>query len=571
MAQLEAYWKIVGPKTRQEIYTPTEVDGFSSSGQSSVLPSYNKEVDWYSKVMRGPVTRMNSYVQYNSMDNDVDVARGLDIIAEEMTPMDEKTKLPFVIDWQTEDNEDISDATIVTVRAALREFCKIQEIQKRKFGIARDVAKYGDAIFIKRSDTRKWKFVQPNCIVAIEVDEDDVPVFYHIKEETQIDQMAQNIWSNINGTGMQTEGAVKKYSADAVVHFSNCDEMSGSTPFGTSLLKPIYRVFRQYTMLEDAVVIYRIVRAPERRVFYIDVGNMNPTQVKRYLENIKNEMRQKRAPTSMAGGREMVDGQYDVASIQEDFFFPVTAGGKGSKVETIPGGSEDFGSNLLRQFQQKMFRGLRIPTSYLGDTGADSQQPQYSDGKVGVAYFEELRFANFIIRQQKYMNEVFDKHFKIYLKVCGINVDTELFNISLPAPENFALYKQAAVDADLINGFSNIQESKFLSRRFVLKRYLGLTDDEIQMNEVLLKEETGIKDTDKISPLQQIYDPAVYENRKAIVKKLPKNIDNEDGGSGEDDMSMGDISMDSGDDASMEADTATPPEEPAPEQPSATK
>ena len=139
MAQLEAYWKIVGPKTRQEIYTPTEVDGFSSSGQSSVLPSYNKEVDWYSKVMRGPVTRMNSYVQYNSMDNDVDVARGLDIIAEEMTPMDEKTKLPFVIDWQTEDNEDISDATIVTVRAALREFCKIQEIQKRKFGIARDV------------------------------------------------------------------------------------------------------------------------------------------------------------------------------------------------------------------------------------------------------------------------------------------------------------------------------------------------------------------------------------------------------------------------------------------------
>jgi hypothetical protein len=266
----------------------------------------------------------------------------------------------------------------------------------------------------------------------------------------------------------------------------------------------------------------------------------------------------------------MVDGQYDVASIQEDFFFPVTAGGKGSKVETIPGGSEDFGSNLLRQFQQKMFRGLRIPTSYLGDTGADSQQPQYSDGKVGVAYFEELRFANFIIRQQKYMNDVFDKHFKIYLKVCGINVDTELFNISLPAPENFALYKQAAVDADLINGFSNIQESKFLSRRFVLKRYLGLTDDEIQMNEVLLKEETGIKDTDKISPLQQIYDPAVYENRKAIVKKLPKNIDNEDGGSGEDDMSMGDMSMDGGDDASMEVDSPAP-EEPTPEQPNIKK
>lgn len=532
MAQLEAYWKIIGPKTRQEIYTPSEVDSFSSNNMSTVLPSYNKEVDWYSRVMRGPVTRMNSYIQYDSMDNDVDIARGLDIIAEEMTPLDEKTKLPFIIDWQTEDNADISDATIVTVRAALRQFCKLQEIQKRKFGIARDVAKYGDAIFIKKSDTRKWKFVQPNCIIAIEVDEDDIPVFYHIKEASQIDQMSQNVWSNVNGYGAgQNEGKIQKYPADAIVHFSNCDEMAGAAPFGSSLLKPIYRVFRQYTMLEDAVVIYRIVRAPERRVFYIDVGNMNPTQVKRYLENIKNEMRQKRAPTSMAGGREMVDGQYDVASIQEDFFFPVTAGGKGSKVETIPGGSEDFGSNLLKQFQQKMFRGLRIPTSYLGDTGGDAQQPQYSDGKVGVAYFEELRFANFVMRQQKYLNDVFDKHFKIYLKVCGINVNTDLFNISLPQPENFALYKQAAVDADLINGFNNVQEVKYLSRRFILKRYLGLTDDEIQMNELLVKEETGINDTDKIPAIQQLYDPAVYENRKPIVKKLPKVIDSDDSGS----------------------------------------
>jgi hypothetical protein len=342
--------------------------------------------------------------------------------------------------------------------------------------------------------------------------------------------------------------------------------MSDSTPFGTSLLKPIYRVFRQYTMLEDAVVIYRIVRAPERRVFYIDVGNMNPTQVKRYLENIKNEMRQKRAPSSMAGGREMVDGQYDVASIQEDFFFPVTAGGKGSKVETIPGGSEDFGANLLKQFQQKMFRGLRIPTSYLGDTGADSQQPQYSDGKVGVAYFEELRFANFIIRQQKYMNEIFDDQFKVYLKVCGISVNTDLFNIVLPPPENFALYKQAAVDADLINGFNNVNEIKYLSRRFILKRYLGLTDDEIQMNEILIKEETGISDTDSISVIRQIYDPVVYDNREPVKKKLPKNVE-----TGEASDMSGDMSTDMGSDMGMDSmggdSEPTEPEPAAPAEP----
>lgn len=560
MAHASGYWKIVGPKTRQDIYSPTDVDsGMNNSSSLSALPSYSSEVDWYSKVMRGPVTRMNSYAQFNSMDNDVDVARGLDIIAEEMTPMDEKTKLPFIIEWQTEDNADISDSTIITVRAALRQFCKLHEIQKRKFGIARHLAKYGDSLFIKKSDTRKWKFVEPSNVVAIEVDEDDIPVFYHIKEPTPLAQQNQSLYT-ANNTGYGTDGVMKKYPASAIIHFSNCDEMSDSTPFGTSLLKPIYRVFRQYTMLEDAVVIYRIVRAPERRVFYIDVGNMNPTQVKRYLENIKNEMRQKRAPSSMAGGREMVDGQYDVASIQEDFFFPVTAGGKGSKVETIPGGSEDFGANLLKQFQQKMFRGLRIPTSYLGDTGADSQQPQYSDGKVGVAYFEELRFANFIIRQQKYMNEIFDDQFKVYLKVCGISVNTDLFNIVLPPPENFALYKQAAVDADLINGFNNVNEIKYLSRRFILKRYLGLTDDEIQMNEILIKEETGISDTDSISVIRQIYDPTVYDNREPVKKKLPKNVE-----TGEpSDMGGGDMGSDMGMD-SMGAESA--PEEPAPEEP----
>lgn len=555
MAHLETYWKIIGPKTRQELYTPTDVTGTNSTANSHTnLPSFSSDTDWYSKVMRGPVSRINSYAQYESMDNDVDIARGLDIIAEEMTPLDEKTKLPFIIDWQTEDNDDISDATVVTVRAALRAFSKIQQVQKRKFGIARTLSKFGDCIFIKRSDTKKWKYVNIANVVAIEVDVDEVPVFYHIKEDSTPDINVEPWGGSVgNGFGSGNVGAVARYPADSVVHFSNCDEMTGSTPFGSSLLRPIYRVFRQYTMLEDAVVIYRIVRAPERRVFYLDVGNMNPVQVKRYLENIKNEMRQKRSPTSMAGGREMVDGQYDVTSIQEDFFFPVTAGGSNSKVETIPGGAEDFGTNLLNQFQQKMFRGLRIPSSYMGSATGDNQQQQFNDGKVGVAYFEELRFANFIMRQQKYINEVFDKQFKIYLKVCGINVDPELFNIVLPPPENFALYKQAAVDAELINGFNNVSEVKFLSRRFILSRYLGLTSDEIQMNEVMLKEEIGIKDTDKIPAIQQMYDPAVYDNRKSIVKKLPKALEGDDAdmdGMGD----MGDMGGDMGGDMDTSSD-----------------
>jgi hypothetical protein len=217
-------------------------------------------------------------------------------------------------------------------------------------------------------------------------------------------------------------------------------------------------------------------------------------------------------------------------------FFPVTAGGKGSRVETLPGGTEDFGTNLLKYFQDKVFRGLRIPTSYMG--GADGQGAQYNDGKVGIAYIEELRFANYIRRLQDRIDEIMDQEFKVYLKVCGLKIDDEIFKIKLPDPANFALYRQAALDADLISSFNNIEPNKYLSRRFVLKRYLGLTDDEIQMNEVMIKEERGILETSNIPSLQQIYDPSVYENRGAVTVKGEEGATAELGGGlgGEEDI-----------------------------------
>lgn len=570
MAQISGYWKIIKPKTRKELYNPEQFSGELNSGYSSSnssgytsLPSFNNDTaDWYSKVMKGPSTRLNSYVQYDQMDSDVDINRGLDMIAEEMTANDEKTNLPFLINWLKEDNQDISDATVVTIRSALRAWTELQDIQKRKFNIARQLSKFGDVFFWKVSDTKKWKYIDPSRVQAIEVDDEDRPLFYYVSANSVLMQdtyeTASGAFNNVKSNEML------KIPASAMIHFSNCDDMADTAPFGLSLLRPIFRVYRQYTMLEDAVVIYRIVRAPERRVFYIDVGNMNPNQVKRYLENIKNEMRQKRTPGVGSGGKEMVDGQYDVTSIQEDFFFPVTAGGKGSRVETIPGGAEDFGTNLLKQFQDKMFRGLRIPSSYVaGTSGNEGNDQQYNDGKVGVAYFEELRFANFIKRQQKYLNKIFDIQFKIYLQVCGVVFNDEVFQIVLPDPENFALYKQSAVDTDLINNFNSVKEnSKYLAIRFILKRYLGLTDDEIQMNEVMLKEEQGIKDTDKLSPLQQMYDPAVFDNRKPIIKKDDKSSD--EAGDGASDEGFGDMG-DLGGGDSMPEDGVGDVSEPAPE------
>jgi len=520
MSHMTGMWRIVTPKTRKQLYTTLSTDAYDprSTDRTSVAA-----VSWYSQVMRGPGSRMASYKQYDVMDGDIDISRSLDIIAEEMSGKDDKTELPFLIHWQKEDNQDISDTTVVTVRAALRQWAQLQDLKKRVFSTARCMIKYGDCFFRKSSDTRKWTYVDPSLVVGIEIDELGNKIAYHLKKVNA---------QQSNAFGAQRVEQVDIVPASAMIHFTMSDDMGDSAPFGQSILKPIFRVYRQLSMLEDSVIIYRIVRAPERRVFYIDVGNMNQQQVKRYLESIKNEIRQKRIPGTSNNQKDVVDGQFDPASIQEDYFFPVTAGGKGSRVETLPGGAEDFGTNLLKTFTEKIFRGLRIPTSYMGGSGGTD--PQYNDGKVGIAYIEELRFANFISRLQDRLNEIYDQEFKVYLKVCGLRIDDEVFQIKLPDPANFALYRQAALDADLISSFQNIQENDFLSRRFILKRYLGLTDDEIQMNEVMLKEERNMSDNSEVPIMQQMYDPAVYKNRGEISV----SSDNaEEGGGGTDEFS----------------------------------
>jgi hypothetical protein len=520
-------------------------------------------VTWYAQVLRGVGSRMATYKQYDGMDADIDISRSLDIIAEEMSNKDEKTDLPFEIIYQKEDNEEISDTTAVTLRQAVRQWANTQNFNKRIFSTARCMIKYGDCFFRKLSDTKQWTYVDPSLVHGIEVDQLGQKIAYHLKKPSTAVQY-----------GMKTEQH-EIVPAAAMIHFTLSDDMGDSAPFGQSVLRPINRVYRQLSMLEDAVIIYRIVRAPERRVFYVDVGNMPPQRVKQYLEQVKNEIRQKRVP-GQSGGKDVVDGQYDATSIQEDMFFPVTAAGRGSRVETLPGGTEDFGTGLIKLFQDKIFRGLRIPTSYM--TGTDGTGAQYNDGKVGIAYIEELRFAQFIRRLQDRLDEILDQEFKIYLKVVGLKIDDEIFKIKLPDPANFALYRQAALDADLIGSYNNIASDKTLSRRFMFKRYLGLTDDEIQMNEVMLKEEHGILESATIPPLQQMYDPAVYDNREAITVDAPAAGEGgalppaDDGGGDEGgDTGGGGSTAETGGgffaggDAAGGDDTAAPAEEPAAE------
>tara|TARA_R110001592_G_scaffold177141_1_gene417423 strand:- start:6336 stop:7406 length:1071 start_codon:yes stop_codon:yes gene_type:complete len=273
-----------------------------------------------------------------------------------------------------------------------------------------------------------------------------------------------------------------------IVHISLTEGMDHSWPFGISILEPIFKVFKQKELLEDSIIIYRVHRAPERRVFMIDVGNMPPHKARQYLEQVKYEVQQKRVPNKKSDGSSVVDAAYNPMSMLEDYFFAQTADGRGSKVDTLPGGENLGQIDDLRYFNNKLLRGLRIPSSYL-PTGPDDGSAVYNDGKVGVAYIQEYRFAKYVERLQKQVEEDLDREFKMFIKHRGIEIDSADFDIEFNKPMNFTSYRDLQLDTERAQLFNQVATIPFVSNQFKLKKYLGLTETELKENEDLWRKE----------------------------------------------------------------------------------
>jgi hypothetical protein len=200
--------------------------------------------------------------------------------------------------------------------------------------------------------------------------------------------------------------------AKHIVHLSLNEGLDYFWPFGQSILENIYKVYKQKELLEDAVLIYRVQRAPERRVFKIDVGNMPSHMAMQFVERVKNEMHQRRIPTNTGGGANMMDASYNPLSINEDYFFPSTSDGRGSSVDILPGGTNLGEIDDLKYFNNKMARGLRVPSSYL-PTGPDDSAATTNDGRVGTALIQEFRFNKYCERLQKLVMQKLDSEFKM--------------------------------------------------------------------------------------------------------------------------------------------------------------
>ena len=514
-------WRKYFKEYGTEAGTNSPIGSTSTSANNTAHSKYNT---WLPEVYAGMPNRRERYYQYDMMDLDTEINAAMDTIAEFCSQIDEETGSPFSIKYKDEPTDTESGLLTDT----LNQWNKINQWQKRCFKMVRNTIKYGDQMFVRDPQTYKWYWVDPTTVERIVVNEGKgkKPEAYFIKN---LDLNVKNLnitsdaYSHFNsplsggnqalgspmsggqsnrayqptgqsaaggygGTRFQRDATVYPIDASHVVHLSLTEGMDRFWPFGISLLEPIFKTFKQKELLEDSIIIYRVQRAPERRVFYIDVGNMPTSKAMSFIERVKNEIHQRRIPNQTGGGSNVMDATYNPLSMIEDYFFAQTAEGRGSKVETLPGGTQLGEIDDLRYFNDKLMKGLRVPSAYLPSSPNDPQTA-FTDGRVGTAYIQEFRFTKFCKRIQNFLQPSVDREFKMFLKHRGIEIDSGMFELQFNEPQNFGKYRQIELDTQLVNIFNQVQQVPYISKRFALKRFLKMTEDEIYENQRLWAEE----------------------------------------------------------------------------------
>lgn len=495
--------------------------GPGGAGTSSNYSSYLPEV------YAGHPNRIQRYYQYDDMDRDSDINAALDTIADFCTQSEEQNDEPFEIHY----NEEASETEVTLLKRCLTKWTKLNDFRSRLWYIFRNTIKNGDAFFLRDPETHEWLWLDHYNVEMVKVDEDNgkEPQIYFVRgfEYNKVAKFATGKAdmsqyrspfgiSNVSGarpmaatggsfqmTGSQRDirqmkaamqgNEMFEIDADNVIHLSLSVGMDINWPFGQSVLEPIFKTFKQKELLEDSIIIYRVQRAPERRVFYIDVGSMPPPKARAHLDQIKNEIHQRRIPNHTGGGASILDAAYNPLSINEDFYFAQTAEGRGSKVETLPGGENLGEITDLSFFTKKMARGLRIPSSYLSLGDDEGGGMAYNDGKLGAAMIQEFRFSKYCTRLQALLAPVFDAEFKNFIKNNGIEIEPDLFELQFNEPQNFTKYRQIELDQAQVGVYQMVADNRKLSERFKLKRFMNLSDEDILENERLWSEENAAK------------------------------------------------------------------------------
>ena len=387
------------------------------------------------------------YTDFEQMEYTPEIASALDIYADEITTSTSFNPL-INIDCQNREIKDILQTLLYNVL----------NCEANLFGWARSACKYGDYYLYLDIDE---KLGITNAI--------PLPV----REMERIEgtdptnpNYVQFYWQGAEGnTGVTFENW-------QVSHFRVLGN-DKYVPYGTSVIEPSRRIWRQLTLLEDAMMAYRIVRSPERRVFYIDVGNMAAEDVEQYIEQVKTQMKRNQIVDEDTG---RVDLRYNAMSVDEDFYIPIRGAASNTRIETLAGGQFTGDIDDVNYLRDKLFSALKVPKAYLAQSDAQEDKTTLSQ--------KDIRFARTIQRLQRVIIAELEKICIIHLYTLGYrNNDLLTFKLTLNNPSKIAELQELEHMRTKFDVAGTATDGYF-SKQWVYRNIFKISEEEIDRIQV---------------------------------------------------------------------------------------
>ena len=437
--------------------------------RSSTYNLHNRDMS-----MAYQAARLELFRDYDVMDMDPIIASALDIYADECLVPSEFGKVLTV----KSNNENIK-------RILENLFYDILNIEFNLWSWTRNMCKYGD-FFLRLEISPEYGVFLVQPISPYEL--------------TRIEGSDPN---NLNYVKFQHDGlgGGMEYESFEIAHFRLISD-SNFLPYGKSMIEPARRVWKQLSLMEDAMLIHRIMRAPEKRIFSIDVGNIPPSEIDAAMTKIIGQVKKIPYIDERTGDYNL---RFNLNNMVEDIFLPVRGGDSGTKIDTLPG-MEFTGIDDLEYIRNKMMAALKIPKAFLG----------YEEGISGKATLaaEDVRFSRTIGRIQRILVSELTKIAIVHLYVQGYQ-DASLVDFELELANPSTIFEQEKIEIwqNKVNVAKDMMEADLFSRKWIYHQVFNMSEDDTES-----LEQEIIKDRKEFWRRQQITDEGndpMTSNQKA--------------------------------------------------------
>jgi hypothetical protein len=437
-------------------------------------------------------TRLASYYDYESMEYTPEISAALDIYAEESTTPDQNGNILQIYSESQRIKSVLHDL-----------FVNALDVNTNLPMWIRNVCKYGDNFVYLKLDSEKGV---KGCLQLPNIEIERVEK--GMKGKSQID----------NKTGEQKalrfnwKNKELEFNTWEIAHFRLLGD-DRKLPYGTSMLEKARRIWKQLLLSEDAMLIYRTSRAPERRVFKVFVGNMDDKDVEAYVQRVANKFKRDQVVDKNSGN---VDLRFNQMAVDQDYFIPVRDPAQASPIETLPGATNLSEIADIEYIQKKLLTALRVPKAFLGF------EEVVGDGKN--LSLQDIRFARTINRIQKCIIAELNKVAIIHLFLQGFEDELDNFQLTLTNPskqadllgidvfkEKVALYKEATTKVD---GIAPVSQS------WAKKHILGFSDEEIRLDIQQQRIETAVASELTKTP-EVIVKTGIFDNIDKLYGKPP--------------------------------------------------